>query len=838
MVYGAAVLFFFVPSLGARHSGHPAASTKLPSLIFCCSADNDLYKAVMHAGPPAHLQRVSNCTEAIRVGAATHGAVLLLSNGRFNDPSSLPTITPYIMQSLHNNNFRVFAELATIQPSLHDSMAGSALASMDSLAPCPRFARFVAAPGSPLWPPPPPSPAAAAAAGTHTDVTLQPLEVLEPNECKYMPYMPVSSGGGSGGGTAGGAGGGGGGGLVQHAALVKVAGFNSAVFGYNASDAPVPLLFQHRSHPGLMLSALRLSNVVSGRYSPTPAWSRLWRRLLRWLQYADGDDVWTDAVTFVPAVKPAYAPTATLPPTAMLAAVNAGITWLHTTSGLLVPSPAVAASTGILLDGTNPATCDGWPIASLPLPGARTSAAAAAAAVGSSGIFEAYLSGIDATGAQELGMNIRTDCVAESAGALALGAWGKFADGKAAAASAGLLDYLFYTSSAQAGPLRGSAVDPRTSALAGILLWGTNVPAPHATSLYSDDQYRALLSAAFAASALNTSKYNIPIARLLLGNVRLTGPLGYTAWLGDQESLAMANGWKHYWYAAEPAASEIQFYQAAARAGNLWGYKISGNQTLFLDRTLRGLNSSMAAFYEKRWATQVGMTSALSRMLLPLAWLVRVHDTPETRGWLRDVAELLLTYITPSGALQEDPFGFDGASSAHHPPTSNAGYGTAESTLAQNASDPVCDLLYSFNFALLGMHEAAAATAAPAHAAPSRDHTVYAEAAAKMADFAVRSQVSSPAGAAMQPPPPMGTPASLAGAWLRAFDFEAWDYFASGSDIGWGPWVAETGHGISLITIVLGVRAEETSVWDVLTKEPFSSALRETVLSLTPAFMS
>ena len=101
----------------------------------------------------------------------------------------------------------------------------------------------------------------------------------------------------------------------------------------------------------------------------------------------------------------------------------------------------------------------------------------------------------------------------------------------------------------------------------------------------------------------------------------------------------------------------------------------------------------------------------------------------------------------------------------------------------------------------------------------------------------VASRASKSKGSA-QPPPTRGTPEALAGAWLRGFDFGSWDYFASGSDIGWGPWVAETGHGISLITIVLAAREENTSVWEVLTREPFSSSLRNTILELTPAFMS
>ena len=40
-------------------------------------------------------------------------------------------------------------------------------------------------------------------------------------------------------------------------------------------------------------------------------------------------------------------------------------------------------------------------------------------------------------------------------------------------------------------------------------------------------------------------------------------------------------------------------------------------------------------------------------MLLPLAWLVRLEDTPEHRGWLRRIATDLLALQQPCGAIRE-----------------------------------------------------------------------------------------------------------------------------------------------------------------------------------------
>ena len=53
----------------------------------------------------------------------------------------------------------------------------------------------------------------------------------------------------------------------------------------------------------------------------------------------------------------------------------------------------------------------------------------------------------------------------------------------------------------------------------------------------------------------------------------------------------------------------------------------------------------------------------------------------------------------------------------NHPPTTYAEYGTGESTMSQTAQDLAADLLYSNNFAVHALHEAAAATGDPALAA-------------------------------------------------------------------------------------------------------------------------
>jgi len=124
--------------------------------------------------------------------------------------------------------------------------------------------------------------------------------------------------------------------------------------------------------------------------------------------------------------------------------------------------------------------------------------------------------------------------------------------------------------------------------------------------------------------------------------------------------------------------------------------------------------------------------------------------------------------------------------------------------MQQTASDPAADLLYSNNFALHSLHEAAAATQSPKLIA----------AAQALRNFVVRAQVVVRAKGFARADATQAL--RLDGAWLRSFDFVAWEHYAQASDWQWGPWVAETGHGSSLITMTLAVMERNTSMWETI----------------------
>jgi hypothetical protein len=113
--------------------------------------------------------------------------------------------------------------------------------------------------------------------------------------------------------------------------------------------------------------------------------------------------------------------------------------------------------------------------------------------------------------------------------------------------------------------------------------------------------------------------------------------------------------------------------------------------------------------------------------------------------------------------------------------------------LLQENGDPVSDQLYVTGFALLGFHEAAAATG---------DKRIKA-AENKLAEYLCRIQIRSEE-----------IPV-LHGTWFRAFDFKRWEPWASSADAGWGAWSLESGWGQSWTAAVLALRAHHSSLWEL-----------------------
>jgi hypothetical protein len=399
-------------------------------------------------------------------------------------------------------------------------------------------------------------------------------------------------------------------------------------------------------------------------------------------------------------------------------------------------------------------------------------------------VLEGISSKILHDGSQKIVWWRRNDCNGEVGGAFALA--GVLLDkGNYRQTAENILDHIYFESIMS----QGDRMDPKHPAF-GLIGW--NDVRHYYKDLngyavyYGDDNARGLLGTIAAAAALKVNRWDERMMQCLLANLRTTGVLGFRKNRIDEKPLNL-NGWEYY--SKQTTISYAPHYQAYLWACYLWAYSKTG-YTPFLKKAKNAIRMTLEG-YPDDWHWTNGMQQERARMVLPLAWLVRVEDSSVHRQWLKEMADELLVYQDSCGAIRE-ALGEAGHGS-YEPPASNEAYGTSEAPLIQSNGDKVCDLLYTTNFALLGLHEAAAATGDP----------YYHDAEDKLINFLCKIQIFSE----RHP--------ELDGGWFRAFDFKRWEYWASNADLGWGAWCIETGWTQGWINMILALRQLNQSLWDI-----------------------
>ena len=572
---------------------------------------------------------------------------------------------------------------------------------------------------------------------------LPKLSILAVHDCRYLPTSPRDA-------------------LIV---VARVAGFDTAVFGL--PEKGFPLLFQVPDKD-LIVATTKLSGFVTGRCAPHGAWKTIWEHILHKLDPDSRVELhWT------PTVHPAYGPSDKLPADAERRAFGEAIGW-YLNSRLLVHPSQKEEVERLLKSGAE----------TRPVPGPD-----APAGDGSLGIIEGYAAAVSHDGSQPQRVPMRADCNGEVAMAFALD-WALNANTRSRDIAGNLLDYLYFTSGMHGGA-RGNPKHPAY----GLIAWGGICPAWEIAN-YGDDNARAMLGTMAAAACLASDKWDEHLLRALLANLRTTGTLGFR---GDRIDMPQieANGWRVYHDSA--TVNYAPHFESYLWGCNLWAYRHTGYKP-FLEKTQTGIRMMMEA-YPAGWRWQDTIERA--RMLLCLAWLVRVEDSPEHRAWLKRIADDLAALQDPCGAIRE-MIRPEGGGGHYFVPKSNEAYGTAETPLIQRNGDPASDQLYTTGFALLGLHEAAAATGDPA----------IRKVEDRLAEYLCRIQVRS-----TEHP-------YLNGTWFRAFDYRRWDYWASSADLGWGAWSAESGWGPAWITSVLGMRLKGASLWDMTATSRIASKFR------------
>lgn len=560
------------------------------------------------------------------------------------------------------------------------------------------------------------------------------MRIVTINGCSYLPVNMEQS----------------------HMVLAKVAGVDNAVFGLK--DTPThPLLFEHPDG-NTLVATTKLSQFVTGRYLPEDAWRTIWETILRYLQPAATQR----PLRWTATLRPAYQRDEPLPRDAERRALRLSAEWMLRSRTLRHPKwPEQALGWALKYNTVREMPGPDWP-----------------AGDGSAGILEGFSSTILADGRQPMRYAVRHDCSSEAAMLMALAA-AAGENPQGARVATNLLNFIVYRS----GLASGYRLDPAHPAY-GLIGWSLDSPDQY----WGDDNARALLGMLTVASLQKENRWNEAIVRNLLANLRTTGRNGFRESCITEPQLR-EKGWERYWQ-----ATNVNYSAHMASwlwAGFAWGYAQTGFEP-FLTRAETGARLLVAAY--PNWDYVNGSASIeLARALLPLAWLVRAKDTPEHRAWLRRIAEELLAFQDSSGAIREVIRTSAGGAYKDCIPKSNAAYGTSETSLIQVDGDRVADMLYTCNFALIGLHEAAHATRDP----------LYSRAEERLAKFLCRIQIRSEA----HP--------ELNGAWYRAFNFRHWQYWASNSDLEWGPWCAETGWSQPWIAGTLALRRMKTSLWDI-----------------------
>jgi len=560
---------------------------------------------------------------------------------------------------------------------------------------------------------------------------LPKMRILVINDCTVLPVQAAN----------------------PHLVLARVVGYDEAVLGLPAETTPV--LFEH-PQGNILVATTKLSQFVTARYAPAVAWEPLWQAILSYLQ----PDAEKRQLKWTPTVRATYGPDDKLPADAerqtlrraaeyyrlsRLLVHESGLDWNHEKNWIPEENK-----------GLKPLPPD-WVVGD-----------------GSHGILECYISKrVFLDGSQAANPCTRADCSLESAMGLA-GAAAAFNKDYYARVASNLNDFIYFKANVSQGP-RANPQSPSYGLLGHNILEGGGTD-----QYYGDDNARCVLSSMASAAWLKSDRWDQAMLKTILANFRTTGPEGFRPAKVTEGSL-QANGWQHYWrYNGRHFSPHYQSYIWAAY---LWLYDKTQFKPL-LERARNGIRITMEA-YPKGWGAECGrMDEERIHMLLPLAWLLRVEDTPQHRQWLDQMARYVFDSIQPCGAIPQH---------VEAPYTANKQYGTGEAPITYVAGDPATDLLYTLNFAISGMHEAAAVTGDPQ----------YARAVDKMAEFFTRIQTRSE------------THPELDGTWFRSFDFDKWEYWGSDGDAGWGVWTNEIGWTHSWIAATLALRQMKTNLWDL-----------------------
>jgi hypothetical protein len=250
-------------------------------------------------------------------------------------------------------------------------------------------------------------------------------------------------------------------------------------------------------------------------------------------------------------------------------------------------------------------------------------------------------------GSQQMLAGDRSDCNAEGAMAAAFRAALEAQPGgdtnksvHFAEVSKKLLDYIFIQSGSHINSsfVSWGHMKEQASMAAANNGGGPRIPMPVASDFYSDDNSRDNMGGIAAVNLLHRCKFLVntdvldeKLVTLGLALLRTTGSDGFRPQNINGAALE-SQGWKIFFNKPHRSRSDNPHFIAQLWSNFMMLYTVTGIR-LFKTRALQGLG-----LYMQDWphvfATE-SLTEELSRLMLPLAWRVRLEDTQKNRDELR-----------------------------------------------------------------------------------------------------------------------------------------------------------------------------------------------------------
>jgi len=400
-------------------------------------------------------------------------------------------------------------------------------------------------------------------------------------------------------------------------------------------------------------------------------------------------------------------------------------------------------------------------------------------------VYEGFSAYINYEGNQELAKAIRNDCIGETSLVMALD-YLKNNNQDSKRKAEGLIKCIFQRNNQELDMKKDEG---------GFISWYGNGNSKLSKIYYTDDNARLLLGVITSVGILNSKKYDEGIIKCVLAYLRSMPKEGITFnSLRFNDKMVVNN------YTYKDIKDKIRTNYSPHYVSYIWAvfliiYKMTGDKEL-LDITKKGIYNMMDK-YPSNWIWTNGIMAEVSRMMLPLALLYKYDKDIKTKKYLETMFDVIYEQTNDYGCMIEKMILLENGK--YPPPKSNEDYGKTEAPIIQEDGDKACDLLYSQNFAYLGLNEAYHAT---------RD-IKYKKLYDEMTAFLVKIQTKSI------------DHKNLDGMWMRSFDSDMWEYFGSGADTGWAAYCGETGWTNSWINIAMNLGLNNKSLTDYINKSDY-----------------